>query len=125
LGTIHERTAPQIAFSDRRDDVRRAVIPGQPLWVFCKTAAVGGQATLFDVCRGGAGIAVEGGFARRLVRALRSAMDAEEPLELSCIPLDWSARGRVTWIDEGAHDRIRVGIEVLEEDPRHSPWLRS
>jgi hypothetical protein len=112
---------PQIHRYDRRRESRRRVEPYAPLWVYCKAAAIGGQAALCDVSASGVGITVAGRYARRLLQALRRAEAAVEPVELSCIADDWHCRARVAWIEEGDYDLTRIGLALVE--PRGA-WTR-
>jgi hypothetical protein len=96
-------------------------LPREPLWLFCPTRGIGGQAELREVSRTAVRIALDRRYGLRLARALRDAGASAAVVEVARLPHDRHGQARVRWAVECATDEMQFGLKLTEPLPA---WTR-
>jgi hypothetical protein len=100
--------------ADRRPQAPRPVAPCEPLWLFCPTRGIGGQAELRDGSRTGVRTALDRRYGWRLARALHDAGATASLVEVARLPDHRQRQARVRWAAASATDEIQFGLRLTE-----------
>ena len=104
--------ARRLADADRRSEARRTIEGAEPLWLFCPSRGIGGQATLREVSRSGLSVRLDRRYGWRLIRALREAQAGAALVEVARLPHDKHRQARIVWAAESAANEILFGLAL-------------